>query len=523
MKFNYISFIFIFLLVNPLLAQHTNILIDDEGFTFPPEEPSIVINPNNTDHMIAGSNVDNMYYSTDGGLTWGREMLTSSYGVWGDPCVVVDTAGRYYFFHLSNPPSGGYWIDRIVCQTLDQIGGDWNNGTYMGFISPKNQDKEWAVVDRNNNNIYVTWTQFDDYGSNDPADSSNILFSKSTDNGQTWSEVVRINEISGDCIDSDNTTEGAVPAVGPNGEIYVSWAGPAGLVFDRSLDEGETWLDQDIFVDEFPGGWNISIPGINRCNGMPVTVCDLSGGEHHGTIYINWSDQRNGPDDTDIWLVKSADGGNTWTEPIRVNDDPPGKQQFFTWMAIDQTNGYLYFVFYDRRNYDDNNTDVYMAVSRDGGESFINFKISESPFLPSSGVFFGDYTNISAHDNVIRPIWARLQNGELSVWTALVDPFIVGTEEAEIPDLASLEQNYPNPFKESTYLSFKLRRPGKISLVIYDLHGREMARLFDNENMRPGKYIEILHPKQYNLTPGVYYLVLSNAGVQIKRRMVLVE
>jgi hypothetical protein len=523
MKLNHISFIVIFLLVTPLVAQHTNILIDDEGFTFAPEEPSIVVNPNNTDHMIAGSNVDNMYFSTDGGMTWSGVMLTSSYGVWGDPCVIVDTADRYYFFHLSNPPSGGYWIDRIVCQTLDEIGGEWNNGSYMGYIPPKNQDKEWAVVDRSNNNIYVTWTQFDDYGSSDPADFSNILFSKSTDNGQTWSEVVQINEVSGDCIDSDNTTEGAVPAVGPNGEIYVSWAGPAGLVFDRSLDQGETWLEQDIFVDEFPGGWNISIPGIMRCNGMPVTVCDLSGGPYHGTIYINWSDQRNGPDDTDVWLTKSSDGGNTWTEPARVNDDPPGKQQFFTWMAIDQTNGYLYFVFYDRRNYDDNNTDVYMAVSRDGGESFINFKISESPFLPSSGVFFGDYNNISAHDNVIRPIWTRLQNGELSVWTALIDPFIVGTEEAEIPDLASLEQNYPNPFKESTYLSFKLRRPGKITLVVYDLHGREMARLFDNENMRPGKYIEILHPEQYNLAPGVYYLVLSDSSEQLKRRMVLVE
>jgi hypothetical protein len=192
-------------------------------------------------------------------------------------------------------------------------------------------------------------------------------------------------------------------------------------------------------------------------------------------------------------------------------------------MAIDQTNGYLYFVFYDRRNYEDNNTDVYMVVTRDGGDSFINFKVSESPFLPSSGVFFGDYTNISVHDNVIRPIWARLHGGQLSVWTALVDPFIVGTEEAEIPNLARLEQNYPNPFKESTYLSFKLIKPGEISLAVYDLFGREMARLIDREHRASGKYVETLHPEQYNLAPGVYYLILTNAGEQMKRRMVLVE
>jgi len=51
-------------------------------------------------------------------------------------------------------------------------------------------------------------------------------------------------------------------------------------------------------------------------------------------------------------------------------------------MDIDQTNGNLYFVFYDRRTYTDNQTDVYMAISTDGGTNFSNVKISESPFSP---------------------------------------------------------------------------------------------------------------------------------------------
>ena len=523
MNLKYISFIFMVLLSTSAIGQHTNILIDDEGFTFAPEEPSIMVNPNNTEHMVAGSNVDNMYYSIDGGQSWTAEKLSSSYGVWGDPCIIVDTANRYYFLHLSNPPSGGYWIDRIVCQTKEEIGGDWNNGSFMGYIPPKQQDKEWAIVDRSNNNIYVTWTQFDDYASSNPDDFSNILFSKSTDNGESWSDVLQINEVSGDCIDSDNTTEGAVPAVGPNGEIFVAWAGPAGLVFDRSTDQGSTWLDQDIFISDIPGGWDFDVPGIQRCNGLPITICDLSNGANHGTIYVNWSDQRNGSDDTDVWLAKSTDGGNSWSSPIRVNDDGPGKHQFFTWMDIDQTNGNLYFVYYDRRNYDDNNTDVYMAVTKDGGETFTNFKISESPFLPSSNIFFGDYTNLSVHDNVIRPIWTRLQGGNLSVWTALVDLDFVGAPENEIPVLSSLEQNYPNPFRESTYLSFKLKNPGEVSLVIYDLYGREMLTLIDKEHRIAGKYIENFNPAQYSMTAGVYYLVLTNEGEQLKRRMVLVE
>ena len=73
-----------------------------------------------------------------------------------------------------------------------------------------------------------------------------------------------------------------------------------------------------------------------------------------------------------------------------------GKQQFFTWMTVDQATGFIYIVFYDRREHPNEMTDVYLAVSRDGGETFENMKISESPFDPMSSVFFGDYTNISA-------------------------------------------------------------------------------------------------------------------------------
>ncbi|MBK7266279.1 MAG: hypothetical protein IPI12_08095 [Ignavibacteriales bacterium] len=43
--------------------------------------------------------------------------------------------------------------------------------------------------------------------------------------------AIKISDKSGDCVDEDNTVEGAVPAVGPNGEVYVSWTGPYGLLF----------------------------------------------------------------------------------------------------------------------------------------------------------------------------------------------------------------------------------------------------------------------------------------------------
>lgn len=104
--------------------------------------------------------------------------------------------------------------------------------------------------------------------------------------------------------------------------------------------------------DQIVAGCNLNL--VFRANGLPITYCDHSGRPYNGTIYINWSDQRNGPSDTDIWLVKSTDGGATWSQPARVNNDPPGKQQFFTWMTIDQVTGYLWFVFYDRRAHTNN-------------------------------------------------------------------------------------------------------------------------------------------------------------------------
>ncbi|MCG3155655.1 MAG: hypothetical protein DKINENOH_02262 [bacterium] len=509
----------------PLLAQHQNVLVSNLNY---PNEPCIAIDPNNTGRMVAAANLNNFYYSSDAGLTWTAGRATSIYGVWGDPVVVADYQGSFYYFHLSNPPNGN-WIDRIVCQKSTDGGKSWSRGTFMGLVpiagGAKAQDKEWAVVDRNNH-IYVTWTQFDRYGSAAPQDSSNIRFAKSTDGGETWSEPVRINQVAGDAIDSDNTVEGAVPAIGPQGEIYVAWAGPAGIVFDKSTDGGETWLADDIFIDAMPGGWNFSVPGIYRCNGFPVTVCDLSDSPQRGTIYVNWSDQRNGEHDTDIWLAKSHDGGLTWSAPIRVNDDSPGRHQFFTWMTIDQVNGTLYFVFYDRRNYSDNRTDVFMAMSRDGGATFTNFQVSESPFTPRPEIFFGDYTSIAAHNNVVRPIWTRLNNVELSLLTAIVDlDQITGVQDRHAlpPQTHAPAQNFPNPFDEATYLSFKLHRPAILSLKIYDLLGREVATVIDRKPYGIGQYVESFQPRDLGLPSGAYYYVLQNGSAVMRNRMIYVK
>ncbi len=361
----------------------------------------------------------------------------------------------------------------------------------------------------------MTWTQFDDYGSSAPADSSIIRFSKSTDGGVSWSEAIRINKTAGNCIDSDSTVEGAVPAVGPEGQIYVAWSGPDGIVFDKSYDEGETWLEEDIPVDPHPTGWDYEVPGIYRANGLPVTVCDTSGGPHHGTIYVNWSDQRNGEEDTDIWMAKSTDEGETWSEARRVNDDPPGKQQFFTWMTVDQTNGNLYFVFYDRRNHEGIATDVYMAVSEDGGETFTNFKISENSFDPVSYIFFGDYTNVSAHNDVVRPVWAAYEN-EMKLYTAIVDPLAVNIEKPLEP--SAITKTYPNPFTDQLNLRLKMQRRGNVSVELYSVTGQKVATLIENKTYPEGKHQISLPVDQVLLPGGLYYLkIIRDKEVSMKK------
>lgn len=512
-----IIFVFLLILVSNSFAQYQNVRIDGPQ-SQQPEEVSIAINPANTSILAAGANIDHFYNSLDGGLTWGEKHMSSTLGVWGDPCILFDSLGNLYYGHLSNPISG-YWIDRIVVQKSTNYGVTWNDGAGIGLgISPRVQDKEWLAVDLTQSpykgNIYVSWTEFDDYSSYDPNDSSRIRFSRSTDQGETWSDAVTISDRSGDCVDSDNTTEGAVPAVGPNGEIYISWAGPLGLMFDKSLDGGITW-GTDVFISDIPGGWDFDVPGIWRCNGLPITMCDISSSPYQGNIYVCWGDQRNGTSNTDVFFSRSTDGGNTWSPALKINDDNTDRHQFFPWMTIDQTTGHIWGVFYDRRNTTGSATDIYVVKSTDGGVSFENFKVNESSFIPTSSVFFGDYTNITAWDGKVFPIWMRLDNTILTVWTALIEDTPVPVELVDFTVSNDLDKSFIqwSTASETNNLGFEIER-ARFNTETADYSEFQLIGFVDgngttseyhnysflDENLHSGKYEYRLKQVDYNGT-----------------------
>lgn len=416
------------LTLSPLLlsAQFKNIVLSaqTEG-KYPPVEPSVVINPDNPKNIVVGIVLDRAVYSVDGGVSWKESILKSPYGVYGDPALIADSKGNMYYFHLADPSGKGRsdeaWLDRISCQKSTDKGATWGTASFTGLSPTKDNDKPWPAHHIKKDLLAVTWTQFDKYGSADTSQRTNIMFSKSTSKGDKWSDPVRINKVSGDCLDSDNTVMGASPAISFDEKLFVVWSHNGNIYLDRSYDDGRTWLKNDMAIAKQMGGWDLSVPGLGRCNGLPVAAMDNSGSPFHGSLYVLWSDQRNGENDTDVWLIRSSNRGDNWSSPVKVNQDGAGKHQFMPWMTIDQTTGIVYVMYYDRRNHTDNQTDVYLAWSLDGGNKFSEVKISESPFIPDASKFFGDYSNISAHKGVIAPVWTRMDEGKTKVLTAIIN------------------------------------------------------------------------------------------------------
>lgn len=432
-------------------------------------EVSIAIDPTNPNRLLVGVNSgpfpsvpvfrQGYYYSTDGGQNWsGSSTLPGITANAGDPAVAFDADGIAFFNYLEPP-------DLMIQKSTDG-GITWGTDikTIPIFVGA---DKNHLAIDITNsnyqNNIYVAYSEA----------FNKIYFSRSIDRGVNYSEAENIDgSFSG-------TSRGVNLVVGSNGEVYGVWAvGPGveeshggllspfndwtevgaetNLIFNRSTDGGSSgsWNGAvDIFnIQGIKGLWdlkNLENEPI-RVNSFPSMAVDHSGGVWDGTLYLVWSEKGSGNDRADIRFSKSTDGGLNWIPSRRVNDDATSNDQWFPWISVNPY-GVINIVFYDSRN-DANNryTEVWVAQSADGGESFTNFRVSDYAFMPcpieGAGTgYMGDYIGIASTAGAAYASWMdpRLSFEEADVnYQVFVDR--VDTYQADLLALAHSNRSLDN-------------------------------------------------------------------------------
>lgn len=118
------------------------------------------------------------------------------------------------------------------------------------------------------------------------------------------------------------------------------------------------------------------------------------------------------------------------------------------------------------------------------------------------------------------------QDSEVNAaYSITIEPNVITSTDEEglgLPTKTQLEQNFPNPFNPSTTIRFALPEAQKVRLEVYDLLGRRVSQLLDNEVRSAGN-----HSITFNaagLTSGVYiYQLTTEEGTKITRKLTLIK
>ncbi len=263
--------------------------------------------------------------------------------------------------------------------------------------------------------VYLGWTKFmfqsgTGCGGVNSQLGAPIVFSRSTDHGLSWSVPITASP------PISNNNQGSLPVIGTNGEVYLYYVGAAtqsqinynSVLFSRSTDGGQTFpfFTRISDLTDLPS----PLPPTNfRNNPFGAMAADK---QIYGYLYAVWADYRNG--DADILLSRSTDDGNSWSAPQRVNDDPVanGKDQFFPWITA-SADGSIHIGWFDRREDAANrNYKEYYTVSYDHGATWEpNVAVSSAASNPGTSTFIGDYSGIGATTGVVIPIWTDIRTG----------------------------------------------------------------------------------------------------------------
>jgi len=399
----------------------------------PQSETYITINPSAPRTLAAGSNEIfrlpmRGYFSSDGGATWGGVDLPlppakgngTDFG--SDPSLAFDTSGNVFYSYIVVYFGNGNGINGTAMGVARSSDG---GRTYPQFTlfstaggSDHFNDKPMIAADTNlaspfRDSIYVAWD-----AATGGSTGGGVRFERSSDHGATFI-VTRIDDPRwpGRAI-------GAVPFVGPNGEVYVAWNDYAAntIAVNRSLDGGATW-DQPTVVAAKRLPFDIAIPAEFNRGALVYPACDAdrSTGAHRGRLYCSWMDLNTIGTNTDIFASYSDDGGQTWSARAAATDQLSGVDRFNHWLAVDPITGDVNISFYDTRNDTTGSryqTDIYFAQSRTGGTSWLpNVRVTDvssnehdcNGVFPCTAINYGnqqgDYAGLASYGGVSHPIW----------------------------------------------------------------------------------------------------------------------
>ena len=384
-------------------------------------------------------------WSSDGGASFTDGGFVPAGGnvLGGDPAVAFDGAGTLYYASIG---SNSGRVSRIFVSqsTATTPAVTFANPVIISGVlggSAPFQDKELIAVDTSggpfNGQVYVAWSEFPSVFS---STAQVLLAASSSQSPLAFSAPFALSPSTG-------LNHGAMPAVAPNGDVYVVWASFASTTaaaaeqvhIVRSTNGGGAFSNPDP-SDPAPSKTiasvtstigNMNSGGINiRTRGFPYIAIDRTaiGSATRGNIYVvfqatpgNGSTSR-----SEIFFTRSTDHGVTWSAPrditsglaVALGADTTANDNWQPSIAVSPTTGHIRVTFYSRRQ-DPANTkiSVFEAGSTDGGLTWFNQPLSGTAFQPSTGydqllvpTYMGDYIHIAPAAASFQAAWGDTRN-----------------------------------------------------------------------------------------------------------------
>lgn len=382
-------------------------------------EPSIAVDPSNPSRMVIGwrqfDNVSSAFrqagyaYSNDSGSTWTFPGSLDPGVFRSDPVLGADNDGNFYYYSLSS---------LISVEIFKSIDGGVN---WTGPIPAFGGDKGWMAIDRtglsSDGNIYLIWQSLISCCAGE--------FTRSFDGGQNF--------LTPFVLPNPRMRFGTM-AVGSDRALYLAGTSTTSLssfVFAKSTNIYRPpqipVMDIDKIVDL--GGATTFFTGPNPGGGLGQVWIDIdrSDGPLGGSIYILSSVEPLNGDPLDVMFIRSINGGESWSEPLRVNDDASGTNawQWFGTMSV-SPNGRIDTIWNDTRN-DPTVTfsELYYSFSVDGGLTWSANQAISPAFNHSLGYpqqnKLGDYYHMVSDISGADLAYAATFNGEQDVYYLRID------------------------------------------------------------------------------------------------------